>query len=177
MKLIHVLGALPFLGILGGIIFANRVEPFVLGLPFILFWTVTWVVLTSVIMAVVYVLDPANSGEQLSYQDGRRGRSSRRRRRRDVPYRHGAHAAHYLPFSGLHRRHQRRRHSSARERRRPRCRQPRYPHHDDHGQGRGIPRSRSESFAPRTFVTWPTTASFKKSHGLVLPVRERETRA
>jgi hypothetical protein len=64
VKLIHVLGALPFLGILGGIIFANRVEPFVLGLPFILFWAVTWVVLTSVIMAVVYVLDPANKEDE-----------------------------------------------------------------------------------------------------------------
>ncbi len=64
MKLIHVLGALPFLGILGGIIFANRVEPFVLGLPFILFWAVTWVVLTSVTMAVVYVLDPANEEDE-----------------------------------------------------------------------------------------------------------------
>ncbi len=64
MKLIHVLGALPFLGILGGIIFANRVEPFVLGLPFILFWAVTWVVLTSVTMAVVYVLDPANKEDE-----------------------------------------------------------------------------------------------------------------
>jgi hypothetical protein len=71
VKLIHVLGALPFLGILGGIIFANRIEPFVLGLPFVLFWTVTWVVLTSVIMAVVYVLDPANGGEQLRNQVGR----------------------------------------------------------------------------------------------------------
>ncbi len=64
MKLIHVLGALPLLGILGGIIFANRVEPFVLGLPFILFWAVTWVVLTSVTMAVVYVLDPANKEDE-----------------------------------------------------------------------------------------------------------------
>jgi hypothetical protein len=64
VKLIHVLGALPFLGILGGIIFANRVEPFVLGLPFILFWAVTWVVLTSVTMAVVYVLDPANKEDE-----------------------------------------------------------------------------------------------------------------
>ncbi len=64
MKLIHVLGALPFLGILGGIIFANRVEPFVLGLPFILFWSVTWIVLTSVIMALVYVLDPANKEDE-----------------------------------------------------------------------------------------------------------------
>lgn len=54
MKLIHVLAALPFLGILVGVAFANRVEPFVLGMPFILFWIVAWVLLTSVIMAVVY---------------------------------------------------------------------------------------------------------------------------
>ena len=57
MKLIHALSALPFLGILGGIFFANRVEPFVLGLPFALFWVTMWVVLTALIMAVVYRLD------------------------------------------------------------------------------------------------------------------------
>ncbi|MDQ4126928.1 MAG: DUF3311 domain-containing protein [Actinomycetota bacterium] len=56
----HVLAALPFLGILVGVAFANRVEPFVLGMPFILFWIVAWVLLTSVIMAVVYRLDPSN---------------------------------------------------------------------------------------------------------------------
>jgi hypothetical protein len=60
MKLIHVLAALPFLGILVGVTFANRVEPFVLGMPFILFWIVMWVVLSSVIMAIVYAVDPAN---------------------------------------------------------------------------------------------------------------------
>lgn len=60
MKLIHVLAALPFIGILVGVAFANRVEPFVLGMPFILFWIVLWVVLTSVIMAAVYRLDPSN---------------------------------------------------------------------------------------------------------------------
>jgi hypothetical protein len=43
VRLIHVLAALPFLGILGGIAFANRVEPFVFGMPFILFWIVLWV--------------------------------------------------------------------------------------------------------------------------------------
>ena len=64
MKLIHVLAALPFLGILGGIFFANRVEPFVLGMPFILFWIVLWVVLTSGIMAVIYRLDPANKEDE-----------------------------------------------------------------------------------------------------------------
>jgi hypothetical protein len=41
------------------------VEPFVLGLPFILFWIVMWVVLSSGIMAIVYALDPANKdGDQ-----------------------------------------------------------------------------------------------------------------
>jgi hypothetical protein len=64
VKLIHVLAALPFLGILGGIFFANRIEPFVLGLPFILFWILTWVVLTSVIMAAIYFLDPANKEDE-----------------------------------------------------------------------------------------------------------------
>ena len=64
MKLIHVLAALPFLGILGGAFFANRVEPFVLGMPFLLFWIVLWVVLTSVIMAVIYFLDPSNREDE-----------------------------------------------------------------------------------------------------------------
>lgn len=60
MRPLYVLGVLPFLGLLGGIGFANRTTPFVLGLPFILFWIVLWVVLTAVIMGVVYVLDPVN---------------------------------------------------------------------------------------------------------------------
>jgi len=57
MKLQHGLAALPFLGILVGIFFANRTEPFVLGLPFALFWVTLWVLLTAAIMAVIYRLD------------------------------------------------------------------------------------------------------------------------
>lgn len=57
MKLQHGLAALPFLGILVGIFFANRTEPFVLGLPFALFWITLWVVLTAAIMALIYRLD------------------------------------------------------------------------------------------------------------------------
>lgn len=64
MKLIYLLAALPFLGLLGGMVFANRVEPLVLGFPFVLFWILTWVVLTSVVMGVVYVLDPANTEDE-----------------------------------------------------------------------------------------------------------------
>ena len=57
MKLQHVLAALPFLGILVGMFFANTVEPYVLGLPFAMFWVVAWVVVAACVMAVVYRLD------------------------------------------------------------------------------------------------------------------------
>lgn len=59
-----VLAAIPFIGILGGVGLANRVEPYVLGLPFFLFYIVLWIVLTSVIMGIVYKLDPKNKEEQ-----------------------------------------------------------------------------------------------------------------
>ena len=57
MRLTHALTALPFFGVLVGIFFANRTEPFVLGLPFALFWLVLWVVLTAAIMALVGAID------------------------------------------------------------------------------------------------------------------------
>lgn len=59
-----VLASLPFVGILGGAGLANRTEPFVLGLPFLMAYIVLWVVASSAIMAIVYALDPANKGPQ-----------------------------------------------------------------------------------------------------------------
>ncbi|CAB3793514.1 DUF3311 domain-containing protein [Paraburkholderia fynbosensis] len=58
--LLRVLAALPFIGILLGVPLVNRVEPLVLGMPFVLAWIVMWVVLSSILMALVYRLDPAN---------------------------------------------------------------------------------------------------------------------
>ncbi|RVU14500.1 DUF3311 domain-containing protein [Streptomyces antnestii] len=66
MKPVYLLGAVPFIGILGGIFFANRVTPYVLGMPFILFWLVMWVVLIAATMTVIYRLDPANREESSS---------------------------------------------------------------------------------------------------------------
>lgn len=60
MKPSNYLAIVPFIGILIGIFFANKVTPYVMGMPFILFWIVMWVVLTSGIMAIVFKLDPAN---------------------------------------------------------------------------------------------------------------------
>ena len=69
--LLRVLAALPFIGILLGVPFVNRVEPLLLGMPFVLGWIVAWVVLSSIIMAIVYRLDPSNrqlaaDGEEVS---------------------------------------------------------------------------------------------------------------
>jgi len=54
------LAVLPFIGILLGMVFANRVEPLVLGMPFALAWIVLWGLLTSAIMAIIYHFDPVN---------------------------------------------------------------------------------------------------------------------
>ncbi|MGH8127452.1 MAG: DUF3311 domain-containing protein [Gammaproteobacteria bacterium] len=46
------------LAILCGPFFLNRVQPFVLGLPFLMFWISAWTVGTALAMGLVYWLDP-----------------------------------------------------------------------------------------------------------------------
>lgn len=60
MKHIKWLLLVPFIGMLGFLPLANRIEPYVFGLPFLLFWIVLWILLSFVILAVVYILDPDN---------------------------------------------------------------------------------------------------------------------
>ncbi|MDR0458044.1 MAG: DUF3311 domain-containing protein [Burkholderiaceae bacterium] len=72
----RLLAALPFIGILLGIVFVNRVEPIVLGMPFALAWIVLWVVLTSVIMAIIYWLDPSNRHSGKTPDQATRGAQS-----------------------------------------------------------------------------------------------------
>ncbi len=60
MRNLRWLAALPFIGVLVGPFFLNRVEPFVLGLPLLLAWLVFCVLGTSAIMALIYVTDPEN---------------------------------------------------------------------------------------------------------------------
>ena len=53
----HWLAAVPLVAMLGGIPFANRVQPYVLGLPFLMAWILGCVVFTSAVMAVVFRMD------------------------------------------------------------------------------------------------------------------------
>jgi Protein of unknown function (DUF3311) len=72
---LRLLAALPFIGILLGVPFLNRVEPLVFGMPLVLAWVVAWVVLTSVIMTLVYRLDSANRSSAPSRGTGGEVRS------------------------------------------------------------------------------------------------------
>ena len=65
MKLHQLLAFIPFIGLLGGIPFVNKVTPYVFGMPFVLFYIVLWVVITSGIMAIVFKMDPANKEEEI----------------------------------------------------------------------------------------------------------------
>jgi hypothetical protein len=60
MRMVRWLAVLPFLAMLVGPFFLNRVSPPVLGMPFLLAWLVGWILLTSAIMAVIFWLDPEN---------------------------------------------------------------------------------------------------------------------
>jgi hypothetical protein len=60
MSSIRLLALLPFLAMLVGPFFVNRVTPYIFGMPFLLAWLVAWIVLTAAIMAVIFRLDPEN---------------------------------------------------------------------------------------------------------------------
>lgn len=56
-KLALILGAVPFLTLVFALPFVNRINPVILGLPFILFWILLWVALTPLILLVAYRIE------------------------------------------------------------------------------------------------------------------------
>jgi hypothetical protein len=50
------LGLVPVVALVAGLPFVNRVEPIVLGLPFVLAWVLGWVLATPVLLGVAYIL-------------------------------------------------------------------------------------------------------------------------
>ena len=70
MKHIGFLAILPILGLLLGPVIHNSSTPFILGMPFLLGWMVIWVVLVSVVMAIIYALDPARQAARVERDRG-----------------------------------------------------------------------------------------------------------
>lgn len=64
LKYIKLLLLIPFIGCVGFLPLANRIEPYVLGMPFLLFWIAFWMILSSIILTIVYKLDPDNKGSE-----------------------------------------------------------------------------------------------------------------
>ncbi|MEK4028220.1 MULTISPECIES: DUF3311 domain-containing protein [Bacillaceae] len=60
-KLVYLTSTIPALG---SLVVINRVEPYVLGMPFVLFWAICWVCLTSLFLIITNKLDPANKEEE-----------------------------------------------------------------------------------------------------------------
>jgi hypothetical protein len=73
MSGIRWLALLPFIGILIGTPFFNYSTPSIFGFPLTLVWLVSWVVATSVIMAIVYRADPTTRNDAAELAKLRRG--------------------------------------------------------------------------------------------------------
>ncbi len=56
-RLALILGALPFLTLVFALPLVNRIRPVVLGLPFLMFWILLWVLLTPLILFIAYRLE------------------------------------------------------------------------------------------------------------------------
>ena len=52
-----ILTIIPFAWTIGGISFANRTRPFVLGVPFLMFWMLAGILLAFICLMVMYKLD------------------------------------------------------------------------------------------------------------------------
>jgi hypothetical protein len=75
VSLIRLLAVLPFLGIIVGVGFVNRVEPLILGMPLVLAWLVLWIIVTAGIMGIIYACDPRNRSDGSSTPPGGGSRS------------------------------------------------------------------------------------------------------
>ena len=60
MRMVRGLRCMPFLAMLVGPFFVNRVTPTIFGMPFLLAWFVIWIFITAAIMAMIFRFDPVN---------------------------------------------------------------------------------------------------------------------
>ena len=56
-KLALLLGSIPFVTLIFALPLVNRIKPIILGLPFLLFWILSWVILTPFILLAAYLCE------------------------------------------------------------------------------------------------------------------------
>ncbi len=56
-----LIGGVPFVMLAFALPLANRIEPTVLGLPFILFWIMLWIVLSPALLFLAYRIEKRTS--------------------------------------------------------------------------------------------------------------------
>lgn len=56
-KLALMFAAIPFITLVFALPLVNRIEPVILGLPFLLFWILTWVILTPPLLFAAYLCE------------------------------------------------------------------------------------------------------------------------
>ncbi len=57
-----LIGAVPFVMLVFALPLVNRVEPIVLGLPFILFWIMLWIILTPALLFLAFRIEKQTRG-------------------------------------------------------------------------------------------------------------------
>ncbi|MDQ6611990.1 MAG: DUF3311 domain-containing protein [Gemmatimonadota bacterium] len=53
----HLLALIPAVALVFSPYFANRIEPRILGMPFLLGWIVGWFIITSLVMGIILRID------------------------------------------------------------------------------------------------------------------------
>jgi hypothetical protein len=64
-----LLAAIPFVAMCFSVAVWDRIYPMVLGLPFNLFWLLSWIVLTSVCMSIVYHIETSRIAKDAASRD------------------------------------------------------------------------------------------------------------
>ncbi|WP_103107926.1 DUF3311 domain-containing protein [Brevibacillus reuszeri] len=57
-RICYILSLIAYFGMPIGVLFIKSSEPYILGLPFLLFWMVLWILLGSAVMMIVHRLNP-----------------------------------------------------------------------------------------------------------------------
>ncbi len=62
-RLAFLLALVPILALVGALPLVNRVDPVVLGLPFLLFWILAWVLTTPLFLGIAYLIAGGRKSE------------------------------------------------------------------------------------------------------------------